>query len=93
MGLCSAIPLSFGLPTKFLTGIGEAAGLALINTFGNLGGFGGPFIFGWFRELTGTTSAGLYVTAGLCVVSAILAWRTKRWTAEVPVERVPAQVS
>ncbi|MET1086884.1 MAG: MFS transporter, partial [Arthrobacter sp.] len=88
MGLCSGIPLSFGLPTKFLTGVGAAAGLALINTIGNLGGFGGPFIFGWFRDLTGTTSAGLYVIAGLCVISAILAWRTRRWTSEVRAERV-----
>ena len=92
MGLCSGIPLSFGLPTKFLTGVGAAAGLALINTIGNLGGFGGPFIFGWFRDLTGTTSAGLYVIAGLCVLSAILAWRTQRWTAEVRAERVPSRV-
>lgn len=92
MGLCSGIPLSFGLPTKFLTGVGAAAGLALINTIGNLGGFGGPFIFGWFRDLTGTTSAGLYVIAGLCVVSAILAVRTKRWTTEVRTERVPSRV-
>ena len=92
MGLCSGIPLSFGLPTKFLTGVGAAAGLALINTIGNLGGFGGPFIFGWFRDLTGTTSAGLYVIAGLCVISAILAWRTRRWTSEVRAERVPARV-
>ena len=92
MGLCSGIPLSFGLPTKFLTGVGAAAGLALINTIGNLGGFGGPFIFGWFRDLTGTTSAGLYVIAGLCVISAILAWRTRRWTSDVRAERVPSRV-
>lgn len=82
MGLCSGIPLSFGLPTEFLTGVGAAAGLALINTIGNLGGFGGPFIFGWFRDLTGATSTGLYVIAGLCAVSAVLAWRTKRWTTD-----------
>lgn len=84
MGLCSGIPLYFGLPTKFLSGVGAAAGLALINMIGNAGGFGGPFIFGWLRDLTGTTSAGMYVIAGFFVLAAVVALRTRRWTTPVP---------
>lgn len=93
MGLCSGIPLSFGLPTKFLTGVGAAAGLALINTIGNLGGFGGPFIFGWLRDLTGNTNTGLYVIAGLCIMSAVLAWRTQRWSTTSSTEPAATKVS
>jgi sugar phosphate permease len=84
MGVCSGIPLYFGLPTKFLTGVGAAAGLALINTIGNAGGFGGPFMFGWLRDLTNSTSAGMYVIAGFFVVCAVVALRTNRWTASAP---------
>jgi ACS family tartrate transporter-like MFS transporter len=85
MGVCSGIPLYFGLPTKFLTGVGAAAGLALINVIGNAGGFGGPFIFGWLRDLTGTTSAGMYVIAGFFVLCAVIALYSKRWTPQVQV--------
>jgi MFS transporter, ACS family, tartrate transporter len=89
MGLCSGIPLYFGLPTKFLSGVGAAAGLALINMIGNAGGFGGPFIFGWLRDLTGTTSAGLYVIAGFFVLAAVVALRTRRWTTPVKAAEQP----
>lgn len=83
MGVCSGIPLYFGLPTKFLTGVGAAAGLALINVIGNAGGFGGPFIFGWLRDLTHSTSAGMYVIAGFFVLCAVIALYSKRWTPQV----------
>lgn len=89
MGLCAGIPLFFGLPTKFLTGVGAAAGLALINTIGNFGGFSGPFIFGWFRDLTGNTLVGLIVIAAFCVVSAIVAWRTRGWTTQAAQTELP----
>lgn len=80
MGLCSAIPISFGVPTKFLTGMAAASGLALINTFGNIGGFTGPFIFGWIHDATGTTTAGMYVIAGLCLIAGALnAFVIRRW--------------
>lgn len=80
MGLCSAIPISFSVPTKFLAGMAAAAGLALINTFGNIGGFTGPFIFGWIRDATGSTSAGMYVIVALCLVAACLSvFVVRRW--------------
>jgi sugar phosphate permease len=79
MGVCSGIPLYFGLPTKFLSGVGAAAGLALINVIGNAGGFGGPFIFGWLRDLTHTTSAGMYVIAAFFVLCAFISLRSNRW--------------
>ena len=91
MGLCSGIPLFFGLPTKFLTGVGAAAGLALINTVGNMGGFGGPFIFGWFKDLTGSTTTGLYVIAALCAMSAALAYSVTRWDTHEALTPYPSE--
>ncbi|MGK3957541.1 MFS transporter [Arthrobacter sp. R4] len=82
MGVCSGIPLYFGLPTRFLSGVGAAAGLALINTIGNAGGFGGPFIFGWLRDATQSTSAGMYVIAGFFVLCAAIAMWSNRWPAQ-----------
>lgn len=95
MGVCSGIPLYFGLPTNFLTGMGAAAGLALINTMGNAGGFGGPFMFGWLRDLTNSNSAGMYVIAAFFVLCAVVALRTNRWTAAVQQadERLPAHAA
>lgn len=79
MGLVAGLPLFFGMPTKFLTGGAAAAGLALINTIGNLGGFAGPYIYGWMKNLTGSGDVGLYLIAGLCGLSALIAIGVSRW--------------
>ncbi|MEO9321850.1 MFS transporter [Nocardioides sp. C4-1] len=79
MGLCSGIPLSFGMSTKFLAGTAAAAGLALVNSIGNLGGFAGPYIYGWVKDLTGSDDLGLYLIAGLCAMSALIAWSVSKW--------------
>jgi len=50
--------------TSILGGAAAAAGIALINSFGNLGGFFGPYVIGWVRQLTGGFRGGLFV-AGL----------------------------
>ncbi|MET3936643.1 MFS transporter [Arthrobacter sp. OAP107] len=91
MGVCSGIPLYFGLPTKFFTGVAAATALALINVIGNAGGFGGPYIFGWLRDLTGTTTAGMFVIAGFFLVCAAVARRTTRWSEPAPA-RTPTDI-
>lgn len=45
---------------RFLTGASAAAGIALINSVGNLGGYVGPFGIGLLKEYTGNMAAGLY---------------------------------
>ena len=40
------------------------AGIALINSIGNLGGYVGPFIVGWIKDSTGSFEMGLYFLAG-----------------------------
>ncbi|MBV8351372.1 MAG: MFS transporter, partial [Verrucomicrobia bacterium] len=49
-----------------------AAGIAWINSLGNLAGFFGPSIVGWFADLTKRSDYGLYVIAGILVLGAIL---------------------
>jgi MFS transporter, ACS family, tartrate transporter len=44
----------------------------MINSVGNLGGFVGPFVIGWLKNVTGSYSAGLYVVAATLAVSAVV---------------------
>lgn len=60
------------LPALYLSGTSAAAGIALINSVGNLGGFFGPGIVGMAKEMTGTFESGLYVLAGLAVLAVLL---------------------
>ena len=60
------------IPTSFLGGAAAAGGLALINSFSNLGGFFGPTIMGWLLKHTGSYAAGLGVLAAALVLAAVL---------------------
>ncbi|WP_170985911.1 MULTISPECIES: MFS transporter [Rhizobium/Agrobacterium group] len=68
---CSKPPL-WSMPTLFLSGPAAAAGIATINSIGNLGGFVGPSVIGWVKDQTGGFSGGLYFVAGLLLLSAAL---------------------
>ena len=72
VGISSAKPPLWSMPTMFLSGSAAAAGIATINAIGNLGGFVGPSVIGWIKEATGSFLGGLYVVAGLLCLSAIL---------------------
>ena len=63
----------WAMPPIFLGGTAAAAGIALINAIGNLGGFAGPAIMGMLRDLTGGYAGGLLVLSGALVVEALLA--------------------
>jgi ACS family tartrate transporter-like MFS transporter len=60
------------MPTMFLTGPAAAAGIAWINSLGNLGGFFGPSIVGWAKQLSGSFAGGLYALALCALVSAVV---------------------
>ena len=71
-GVLGAFVPFWQIPTMLLAGTAAAGGIALINSFGNLSGWLGPFIVGWLRDLTGKTSSGLYVVAGLEILATVL---------------------
>jgi MFS transporter, ACS family, tartrate transporter len=60
------------LPTAWLSGTAAAGAIALINSIGNLAGFGGPYLIGWVKEATGSTSTGLLVLAVLPLIGGLL---------------------
>jgi len=72
MGGFAAFGLFWTLPTAFLTGAAAAGGIALINSIGSLAGFGGPYIVGWTKEMTGSATSGLLFLAVLPILAALL---------------------
>jgi ACS family tartrate transporter-like MFS transporter len=72
VGVYSAIPVIWQLPSAFLTGVGAAAGIALINSFGNLSGFVGPYLTGWLQDLTGSFRAGMFVVAAFMALAGVV---------------------
>jgi ACS family tartrate transporter-like MFS transporter len=65
-------PTFWSLPSMFLSRSGAAAGVALINSVGNLGGVIGPIAVGWLRDRTHSFAGGLYFIAILTSIAAIL---------------------
>jgi nitrate/nitrite transporter NarK len=62
----------WALPTSFLGGAGAAAGIALINSTGNLAGFVSPALVGWLKTLTHSLASSLFLIAASLIVSALL---------------------
>jgi MFS transporter, ACS family, tartrate transporter len=74
VGITSARAIFWPIPTRFLSGVGAAAGLAFINSIGTAGGFAGPYLMGWLRDLTGSFEVGLLVMAAILLVTTVLAF-------------------
>ncbi|MDR6685287.1 MFS family permease [Arthrobacter sp. 1088] len=72
MSIFAALPNFWTVPTQFLTGAAAAAGIALINTVGNLAGFSAGYITGWLKDLTGGYSVPMFVVGGFMLLSSIL---------------------
>jgi ACS family tartrate transporter-like MFS transporter len=64
------------LPSAYLTGAGAAAGIALINSVGYLGGFVGPYMLGWTKQVTNSFSGGLYFLALVALAGAVATFFT-----------------
>jgi D-galactonate transporter len=68
-GIFACLPVFWTLPTAFLSGAAAAAGIAVINSIGNLAGFAGPFAMGWIKDHTGSYTGGLLLLAGLGIIA------------------------
>lgn len=71
-------PPLWAVPSMFLSGPSAAAGIAWINSLGNIGGFAGPYMIGWARSRWGTYTAGLDLIAVLLAISAVLMLMLRR---------------
>jgi D-galactonate transporter len=68
-GTFACLPVFWTLPTAFLSGAPAAAGIAVINSIGNLAGFAGPFAMGWIKDHTGSYTGGLLLLAALGIIA------------------------
>ena len=91
-GLCIATAGFYGtkgafwsMPSMLLTGTAAAAGIAYINSIGNVGGAIGPAIVGWIKDYTGSYAGGLYGLAVFTGISAVVAAVALHIPRQVPV--------
>ena len=88
--LLGAHPVFWSMPAALLSGTAAAAGIALINSVGNLGGFVGPYLVGLMKDATGSTDGGLITLAVILAFGAFLATRVAH---DPALERAPRESS
>ncbi|MDC8758056.1 MFS transporter [Janthinobacterium fluminis] len=71
-GILSTLPLFWSLPTALLTGTAAAAGIAMINSIGNLAGFASPYLVGAIKDATHSTATGMYLLAASLLLGGML---------------------
>jgi len=70
-GIYAALAVFWTLPSSLLRGVAAAAGLALLNSFSNLGGFFGPYLMGWAKQVTGNFTLGMELLAAMLVLGGV----------------------
>lgn len=85
IGISAAKAPLWAMPSMFLSGAGAAAGIAMINSVGNLGGFVGPFVICWLKNVTGSYAAGLYVVGATLAVSAVVTLMLGKQSKQAPI--------
>ena len=68
----------WAIPSLFLSGASAAAGIALINSLGNVGGFVGPIVIGWVKDRWGSYAGGLDAVGVMLLISAALMLAIRR---------------
>ncbi|UFZ07467.1 MFS transporter [Bradyrhizobium ontarionense] len=72
IGVFCVFGVFWTLPTAWLSGTAAAGAIALINSIGNLAGFGGPYLVGWIKDSTGSTAHGLLALSVLPLIAGLL---------------------
>ncbi|WP_250291065.1 MFS transporter [Streptomyces atroolivaceus] len=68
----AALPVFWSIPSQFLTGAAAAAGIALINTAGNVAGFAAGYVTGWLKDFSGAYYLPLFLVGAFMLMSAAL---------------------
>jgi nitrate/nitrite transporter NarK len=72
VGVFCALPAFWTLPAAALAGPAAAAGIALVNSIGNFGGFVGPSLIGYFKETTGSFAPAIWALSVAMTASAFI---------------------
>ena len=84
IGAYSSLPILMSMPGEFLTGFSAAAGIALVTSVANFGGFAGPYTAGIIRQRTGTPYYGLICAGVFMLFSAVLALALRKRALAAP---------
>ena len=74
-GVCTTVSQFWNLPGAFLGGAAAAAGIALVNSVGNISGFIAPFMVGWVKDLTSSTNPAVVAMAVSVTIASLLVFR------------------
>jgi MFS transporter, ACS family, tartrate transporter len=77
IGVTAARAIFWTIPTRFLTGVAAAGGLAFINSIATVGGFVGPSMMGWLKEFSGSYIVGLLAVAAIMVAATLASMSLK----------------
>ncbi len=77
VGVTAARAIFWTIPTRFLTGVAAAGGLAFINSVATLGGFVGPSMMGWLKQISGSYIVGLSAVAAIMLAATVAAMSLK----------------
>jgi ACS family tartrate transporter-like MFS transporter len=69
VGVTAARAIFWTIPTRFLTGVAAAGGLAFINSVATTGGFFGPSMMGWLKDFSGSYVVGLLAVAAIMLAA------------------------
>ena len=72
VGLASIFGPFWTLGSAFMRGTGAAAGIALVNSIGNTGGFVGPYLLGAIKDHTQSFAAGLFAIGAIVAIGGLL---------------------
>ena len=72
VGVYGAVAPFWAIPSEFLTGFSAAAGIALISSIANIGGFVGPYAVGFMKQKTGNLQGSVALAGIALLVFAIL---------------------
>jgi len=77
-GVCTTVSQFWNLPGAFLGGAAAAAGIAFVNSVGNVSGFVAPFMVGWIKDRSGSASPALLVIAASMTLASLLVFRVPK---------------
>ena len=78
VGIMAAHSVFWALPTALLSGTAAAAGIAWINSVGNLGGYASPYVVGMLRDRTHSMTPALLALSGVALVATVVSlWVTR----------------
>jgi len=89
LGVLGSMPVFWPIPSAFLAGTAAAAGIGLVNSIGNLGGYVGPNLPIWVKAVSADPSAALYLIAVVMLLGAAITYFTIPKDLHVKVGELP----